>query len=67
MQIAEWMGHSPATLLTHYAHVVADVAGKSTLPSEQAIKAARGTTSPYTIRNSTACNGHRVVTQWRYS
>lgn len=43
VQIAEWMGHSPATLLTHYAHVIADVvtgtpsvAGKSTLPRQQA-------------------------------
>jgi integrase len=67
VQIAEWMGHSPATLLTHYAHVIADVACKSTLPSEQAIKAARGTQPPYTPSNSTADNGHRVVTQWRYS
>jgi hypothetical protein len=67
VQIAEWMGHSPATLLTHYAHVIADVTGKSTLPSEQAIKAARGTQPPYTPNNSTTGNGHRVVTQWRYS
>jgi integrase len=67
VQIAEWMGHSPATLLAHYAHVIADVAGKSTLPSEQAIKAARGTQPPYRPSNSTAGNGHRVVTQWCYS
>ena len=66
VQIAEWMGHSPATLLAHYAHVIADVAGKSTLPSEQAIKAARGT-PPYRPSNSTTGYGHRVVTQWCYS
>ena len=67
VQIAEWMGHSPATLLTHYAHVIADVAGKSTLPSEQAIKTARGTQPPGRTSNSTAANGHRVVTHWCYS
>jgi integrase len=67
MQIAEWMGHSPATLLTHYAHVIADVAGKSTLPSEQAIKAARETQALYSRSNSTTGNGHHVVTQWCYS
>jgi integrase len=66
MQIAEWMGHSPVTLLTHYAHVIADVAGTPTLPGEQAIKAARGTRPTYSP-NSTAGNGHRVVTHWCYS
>lgn len=67
VQIAEWMGHSPATLLTHYAHVIADVAGKSSLPSEQAIDAARGTRPTSTTSNSTASDGHRVVARWRYS
>jgi hypothetical protein len=60
-------GPQPRHLLTHYAHVIADVACKSTLPSEQAIKAAHGIQLPYTPSNSTADNGHRVVTQWRYS
>ena len=66
MQIAEWMGHSPATLLTHYAHLIADIA-KPTLPSEQAIKAVRRTQLPYGPSNSTAGNGRRVVTRWCYS
>lgn len=59
-QIAEWMGHSPATLLSHYAHVIADVAGKSTLPSEQAIKAARSTRSSMASSNSTPLRGRPV-------
>jgi integrase len=65
VQIAEWMGHSPATLLTHYAHVLADGTGRSILPSEQAIKAARGTQPAYTPSSSTARNGHRIVTHWQ--
>jgi integrase len=67
VQISEWLGHSTATLLAHYAHVIADVSGRSLLPSEHAIKAARGTQPPHTPSSSTAGNGHRVVTQWRYS
>jgi len=67
MQIAEWMGHSPATLLSHYAHLIADVTGKSTLLSERAIKAARGTQPTPATSSSTAGNGHRVVAHWRYS
>jgi integrase len=67
VQIAEWLGHSPATLLTHYAHLIADAAGKSDLPSEQAINATRRTQALYATSNSTAANGNRIVTQWSYS
>jgi integrase len=67
MQIAEWMGHSPITLLTHYAHLIADGASKSALPSEQAINAARGTQTPQMHGSSTAGNGGRILAQWRYS
>jgi integrase len=67
VQIAEWMGHSPITLLTHYAHLIADGAGKSALPSEQAINAARGTQAPNATSSSTAANGQRIVARWRYS
>jgi integrase len=63
-QIAEWMGHSPATLLGHYAHVIADVAGRSTLPSEQAIKAARSTQSSLACSSSTSSSGRPVLAQW---
>jgi integrase len=59
-QIAEWMGHSPATLLSHYAHVIADVAGKSTLPSEQTIKAARSPRPSLARSNSTSSRGRPV-------
>jgi hypothetical protein len=59
-QIAEWMGHSPATLLSHYAHVIADVAGKSTLPSEQMIKAARSPRPSLARSNSTPSMGRPV-------
>ena len=59
-QIAEWMGHSPATLLSHYAHVIADVAGKSTLPSEQTIKAARSPRPSLARSNSTPSRGRLV-------
>jgi integrase len=65
MQIAEWMGHSPATLLSNYAHLIADGADKSTMPSEQAINAARARQPP-TLNNSTTSNGQRVVARWRY-
>jgi hypothetical protein len=43
VQISEWMGHSPATLLSHYAHVIADLASKPSSPNENAIKVARRT------------------------
>jgi integrase len=67
MQIAEWMGHSPFTLLNHYAHVIGDTTGKSTQPSERAIKLARETAMPHTTNNSTAGNGHPIVAHWRYA
>ena len=67
MQIAEWMGQSPFTLLTHYAHVIGDTAVKSTKLSEQAIKLARATRTPHTASSSTATNGHHIVARWRYS
>ena len=63
-QIAEWMGHSPAILLTHYAHVIADVAGKSTLPNEQAIQAARSMRPLLVPSNSTPSSGRPVLAQW---
>jgi integrase len=63
-QIAEWMGHSPATLLTHYAHLIADAAGKSTLPNEQAIRAARSMRLPLVGSNSTSSSSRPVRAQW---
>ena len=66
MQIAEWMGHSPATLLTHYAHLIADSTDKSIPLNEQAINAARGTRPPCTTSSSTTGDRHGVVAQWRY-
>ncbi len=50
----EWMGHSPATLLTHYAHLIADVGERSNLPRERAINAARETQPTYTTTSSGA-------------
>jgi hypothetical protein len=67
VQIAEWMGHSPVTLLTHYAHLIADVAERSILPRERAINAARETQPTYTTSSSTTGNGHRVVAQLVYA
>jgi hypothetical protein len=61
------MGHSPITLLTHYAHLIADSTDKLILPSEKAINAARETQPPYTTSSSTAGNGYRVIARWRYS
>ena len=63
VQIAEWMGNSPATLLSHYAHVLADVAGKSATPGERAMRSARRG-RPIHASSSTASNGRRVVAQW---
>jgi integrase len=63
-QIAEWMGHSPATLLTHYAHVIADVAGKSTPPNEQAIQAARSTRLSLVRSSSTPSSGRPALAEW---
>jgi integrase len=67
VQIAEWMGHSPITLLTHYAHLIADVAEKPILLRERAIYAARATRQTYTTSSSTTGNGHRIVAQLIYT
>jgi hypothetical protein len=67
VQISEWLGHSTATLLTNYAHVIADVAGRSLLPSEHAIKAARASQLPHTRSNSTGPDCRRAVTRWLYA
>ena len=64
VQISEWLGQSTATLLAHYAHVIADVAGQSLLPSEHAIKAARATRPPLARSNSTPSRGRLVLTRW---
>jgi hypothetical protein len=61
VQISEWMGHSAATLLTHYAHVIADLANTPGLPDEQAIKAARRTRRLDTTSSQTAAKGHSAV------
>ncbi|HYM44782.1 MAG TPA: site-specific integrase [Solirubrobacteraceae bacterium] len=67
VQIAEWMGHSAATLLGHYAHVIADLASKPSLPNEQAIKAARRTMSLGTQSSQMVPAGNNVITHWHYS
>jgi integrase len=64
VQISEWLGHSTATLLAHYAHVIADVAGRSLLPSEHAIMVARATQPPPARSNSTPSSGRPVLTRW---
>lgn len=66
VQISEWLGHSTATLLANYAHVIADVAGRSLLPTEHAIKTARASQLPQEHSNSTAPDGRRAVTRWLY-
>ncbi len=66
VQISEWLGHSTATLLTNYAHVIADVAGRSLLPSEHAIKTARASQLPHARSNSTGPDGRQAVTHWLY-
>jgi hypothetical protein len=67
VQIAEWMGHSPVTLLTQYAHLIADIAEKPILPRERAINTARETQPTYTTTSSTTGNGHRIVAQLLYA
>jgi integrase len=62
VQIAEWMGHSPATLLSHYAHVLADGAGESVMPGERAIRSARRARA-IPASSSTAGDG-RTVAEW---
>jgi integrase len=66
VQISEWLGHSTATLLANYAHVIADVAGRSLLPSEHAIKTARATQLPHARSSSTGPDGRQAVTRWPY-
>jgi hypothetical protein len=57
-----WMGHSPATLLTHYAHVIADLASKPSSPNENAIKVARRTRRLYGQRSQIVPRGNNVIT-----
>jgi hypothetical protein len=42
-----------ATLRANYAHVIADVTGRSLLPSEHSIKTARASQLPHARSNST--------------
>ncbi len=67
MQISEWMGHSAATLLTHYAHLIADLPGGSGLPNENAIKTARGAARLRTGSSQIVPGGNNVITHWYYS
>jgi integrase len=64
VQISEWMGHSPATLLSHYAHVIADLASKPSSPNENAIKVARRTRRLYGQRSQIVPPGNSVITYW---
>jgi integrase len=64
VQISEWMGHSPATLLSHYAHVIADLASKPSSPNENAIKVARRTRRLYVQRSQIVPRGNSVITYW---
>ncbi len=64
VQISEWMGHSPATLLSHYAHVIADLASKPSSPNENAIKVARRTRRFYGQRSQIVPQGNSVITYW---
>ena len=64
VQISEWMGHSPATLLSHYAHVIADLASKPSSPNENAIKVARRTRRLYVQRSQIVPQGNSVITYW---
>lgn len=67
MQISEWMGHSAATLLTHYAHLIADLPGGPGLPNENAIKTARSTAKLRTQSSQIVPGGNNVITHWYYS
>ena len=64
VQISEWMGHSPATLLSHYAHVIADLASKPNSPNENAIKVARGTMRLTAQNCQIVPQGNNVITYW---
>jgi integrase len=65
VQISEWLGHSTLTLLRNYAHVIADLAGRSLLP-EHVIKTARAAPPPHTRSNSTGPNSTQATTRWLY-
>jgi hypothetical protein len=67
VQISEWMGHSAETLLSNYAHVMADLAGRPSLPDERAIKMARGTRLLDAQRSQIVPQGNNVITHWYYS
>ena len=41
MEIADQLGHSVETLLRHYAHLIAEMAGQPPIPADQAINKAR--------------------------
>ena len=41
MEIADQLGHSVETLLRHYAHLIAEMAGQPPIPAERAIEKAR--------------------------
>ena len=41
MEIADQLGHSVETLLRHYAHLIAEMAGQPPMPAERAIEKAR--------------------------
>ena len=64
VQISEWMGYSPATLLSHYAHVIADLASKPSSPNENAIKVARRTRRLYVQRSQIVPQSNSVITYW---
>jgi len=64
VQISEWMGHSAATLLRHYAHVIAELANKPRLPAEKAIKAARRTRRLDERSSQIVPQGNNVITYW---
>lgn len=67
MQISEWMGHSATTLLTHYAHLIADLPSGPGLPNENAIKTARGAAKLSTQSSQIVPQGNNVITHWYYS
>jgi hypothetical protein len=64
MQISEWMGHSAATLLTHYAHPIADLPSGPGLPDENAIKTARGAARLSTQNSQIVPGGNKAITYW---
>jgi integrase len=46
MEIADQLGHSVETLLRHYAHLIAEMAGQPPIPAERAIAKARARARP---------------------